>query len=117
MRIKLRSRTDPVGRSRGCTQLDRHTQAYRDYLTERGNATGYLRNCEAAVVHLSMWMKQARQQLTDVDEELVAEFLEHHLPGCRCATSALGSSNLAIDSVRAISSRAKSTPMETDSRT
>jgi len=88
MHIKLRSRSDPSGRSRGCAQLERHTQAYRDYLLDRGNAAGYVRSCEAAVVHLSMWMKQTGKRLTDFGEDLVAEFLGHHLPGCRCATSA-----------------------------
>jgi site-specific recombinase XerD len=68
--------------------LDRHILGYRQYLSERGNAAGYVRNCEAAVVHLSMWMKDAIKRLADVDEGLVAEFVEHHLPGCRCATSA-----------------------------
>jgi len=88
MRTKPRSRPDPSGRSRGCAQLDRHILGYRQYLSERGNAAGYVRNCEAAVVHLSMWMKDAIKRLADVDEGLVAEFVEHHLPGCRCATSA-----------------------------
>ena len=88
MRIKPRSRPDPSCRPRGCAQLDRHIPGYREYLLERGNAAGYVRNCEAAVVHLSMWMKQGKKRLTDLDEELVAEFLGHHLPGCSCATSA-----------------------------
>jgi hypothetical protein len=88
MRTKLRSRSDPSGRSRGCAQLERHTQAYREYLVDRGNAAGYVRSCVAAVVHLSMWMQQSNKRLADVGEDLVAEFLEQHLPGCRCATSA-----------------------------
>jgi len=88
MRTKLRSRSDLSGRSRGCAQLERHTQVYRDYLVDRGNAAGYVRSCVAAVVHLSMWMRQSNKRLADVGEDLVAEFLEHHLPGCRCATNA-----------------------------
>jgi len=88
MRTKLPSRSEPSGRARGCAPLERHTQAYREYLVERGNAAGYVRSCEAAVVHLSMWMKQANKRLADVGEDLVAEFLGLHLPGCRCATSA-----------------------------
>jgi site-specific recombinase XerD len=88
MRTKLRSRPEPSGRSRGCAQLERHAQAYRDYLLDRGNAAGYARSCEAAVVHLSMWMKQTGKRLIDVGEDLAAEFVEQHLPGCRCATSA-----------------------------
>ena len=88
MSTERRSRPDPSNRSRGCAQLDCHVRRYREYLSERGNAAGYVRNCEAAVVHLSMWMKGANKRLSDVDEGLVAEFLDRHLPGCRCATSA-----------------------------
>lgn len=88
MRTKPRSRPDRSGRSRSCAQLDRHILGYRQYLSDRGNASGYVRNCEAAVAHLSMWLKDANKRLADVDEGLVAEFVEHHLPGCRCATSA-----------------------------
>ncbi len=88
MSTNPRSRPNSSGRSRGSAQLDRHIVGYREYLSERGNAVGYVRNCEAAVVHLSMWMKDANKRLADVDERLVADFLEHHLPGCRCATSA-----------------------------
>ena len=88
MRTKLPSRSHALGRSRGRAQLERHTQAYREYLLDRGNAPGYVRNCEAAVVHLSMWMKQANKRLADVGEGLVAEVLKGHLPVCRCATSA-----------------------------
>ena len=88
MRTKPSSRSEPSGRSGGCAQLERHTQAYHEYLVERGNADGYVRNCEAAVAHLSTWLKDANKRLADVDEDLVAEFLEDHLPGCCCATSA-----------------------------
>ena len=88
MRTKPCSRPNPSGRSRGCPQLDRHILGYCAYLVERGNAAGYVRNCEAAVVHLSMWMKGANKRLVDIDEGLIAEFVEHHLPGCHCATSA-----------------------------
>lgn len=88
MRTKPRSRLDPSARSRGCAQLNRYIQGYRQYLSDRGNAAGYVRNCEAAVAHLSMWMKGARKHLSDVDEGLVAEFVDEHLPGCLCRTSA-----------------------------
>lgn len=67
--------------------MEQHIRAYREYLLERGNAASYVRSCEAAVVHLSMWMKQGNKRLADVGEALVTDFLEHHLPGCRCATS------------------------------
>lgn len=88
MRTKPRSRPDSSGRFHGCAQLSRHIAGYRQYLSDRGNAAGYVRNCEAAVAHLSMWLKASNKRLADVDEGLVAEFVEHHLPGCRCATTA-----------------------------
>ncbi len=53
MHTKPRSRPDPSFRSRGCAHLERHLPAYHDYLTERGNAAGYVHICEAAVMHLS----------------------------------------------------------------
>jgi len=88
MSTKLPFRSNPSGCARGCARLDRHTQAYREYLLARGNAAGYVRSCEAAVVHLSIWMKQANKGLNDVGEELLSEFIEHQLLGCQCATSA-----------------------------
>jgi hypothetical protein len=88
MRTKLSSRSESSVRTRGCTHLERHVPAYREYLLDRGNAAGYVRSCEAAVMHLSMWMHQANLGLADVDETLVVEFLEGHLPHCNCATSA-----------------------------
>lgn len=88
MRTKPCFRPDPAARSRGCAQLDCHIPGYRQYLLDRGHAAGYVRNCEAAVAHLSTWMKGADKRLADVDEGFVAEFVEHHLPGCHCATSA-----------------------------
>ena len=88
MRSKLSSRSESAVRTRGCTQLERHVPAYREYLLGRGNASGYVRSCEAAVMHLSMWMRQGNRRLTDIDEALVVEFLDGHLPQCNCETSA-----------------------------
>ena len=88
MPVKPRSRLDPSSSPGGCASLDRHILAYRQYLADRGNAAGYARSCEAAVVHLSMWMKGTRKNLRDIDEGLVAAFVDEHLPGCHCATSA-----------------------------
>lgn len=88
MRSKLSSRSESSVRTRGCTQLERHVPAYREYLLGRGNAAGYVRSCEAAVMHLSMWMHQTNLGLADVDETLVVEFLKGHLPQCNCETRA-----------------------------
>ena len=80
MRSKLSSRSESSVRTRGCTQLERHVPAYREYLLGRGNAAGYVRSCEAAVMHLSMWMHQTNLGLADVDETLVVEFLKGIFP-------------------------------------
>lgn len=88
MRTKPSSRSQLPARKGGCTHLERHVPAYRQYLLDRGNAAGYVRSCEAAVMHLSMWMRQAQQRLADIAETLVVEFLDGHLPQCNCATSA-----------------------------
>ena len=88
MRTKPSSRSELPARKGGCTQLERHVPAYRQYLLDRGNAAGYVRSCEAAVMHLSTWMRQAHQRLAEIDETLVVEFLEGHLPHCTCATNA-----------------------------
>ncbi len=88
MSIKRPSRSESSGRARGGAQLERHIQSYREYLLDRGNAVGYVRRCEAAVVHLSTWMKQTNKRLADVGEGLVTEFIERHLPGCRCPMTA-----------------------------
>jgi hypothetical protein len=66
--------------TRGCAQLDRYIPGDRHHLSDRGNAAGDVHNCEAAVAHLSMWLKDANKRPADVDEGLVAEFVEHHLP-------------------------------------
>jgi site-specific recombinase XerD len=88
VRTKPSSRSELPGRAGGFAQLERHVPAYRRYLLDRGNAVGYARSCEAAVLHLSVWMRQANRRLADIDETLVVEFLEGHLPHCNCATSA-----------------------------
>ena len=88
MRTKRPFRSGISGCTRSCAQLERHAPAYREYLLDRGNAAGYVHSCEAAVAHLSMWMGQADKRLADIDERLVTEFLERHLPGCGCATIA-----------------------------
>jgi site-specific recombinase XerD len=88
MRTKPSSRSELPARKSGCTQLERHVPAYRQYLLDRGNVAGYVRSCEAAVMHFSTWMRQANRRLADIDEALVVEFLDSHLPQCTCATSA-----------------------------
>lgn len=71
-----------------CAPLAAHLPAYRQYLLDRGNVDSYVRGCEAAIAHFSLWMAQSKRPFADINEELVAEFTEEHLPRCQCATSA-----------------------------
>lgn len=88
MPIPRPSRSGTSGCTSNCAQLERHLPAYREYLLDRGNAAGYVRCCEAAVAHLSMWMAQADKRLANIDEGFVTDFVERHLPRCKCATVA-----------------------------
>ena len=88
MSTRRPSRSDPLATVNCSAQLAEHAPAYRKYLLDRGNVTAYVRSCEAAVAHLSMWMVQAKKRFADVGETLIVEFLEQHLPQCNCATTA-----------------------------
>jgi site-specific recombinase XerD len=70
----------------GPTPLTQHALAYRTYLLARGHAAKYVRTCEAAVAHLWAWMARNHRPASDLSESLVTEFLDDHLPRCRCAT-------------------------------
>lgn len=88
MSIKRPSRSAPLVLARGGAIPARHLEEYRAYLTNRGHATGYIRQCEAAVAHFASWLKQQGKRLGSVDESLVAEFVERHLKRCSCASTA-----------------------------
>jgi len=88
MSTRRTSKCEHDVRARGRATLDRHVRAYRSYLLGRGNATGYVRGCEAAVTHFTSWLKQCGKRLRDIDDELVVEFVQRHLPRCTCACGA-----------------------------
>lgn len=64
--------------------LASHIDAYMLYLADRDYAantfTGYL----AGLDHFARWIHGRRLGLQGIDEALVAEFLDKHLPRCRC---------------------------------
>ena len=88
MRTKPSSRSELPARKGGCTQLERHVPAYRQYLLDRGDAASYVPSCEAAVMHLATGMRQAHQRLAESDETRGGECLEGHRPHCTGATKA-----------------------------
>lgn len=61
-----------------------HLDAYKQYLTDRGYAATTFANCVGSVAHFAQWAHGRRLRVQRIDEAAVAEFLDEHLPRCRC---------------------------------
>ena len=61
-----------------------HIDAYMLYLANRGYAATTFSNCLGSVSHFAQWIHGRRLRLPSIDEALVAQFLDKHLPRCRC---------------------------------
>jgi len=57
---------------------------YAGYLAARGCALSTKKRCLRCLVHLGWWMSQCGLDVEDLDEEVVAQFLDGYLPQCRC---------------------------------
>lgn len=64
-----------------------HIDAYKQYLTVRGYAASTFSNCMRSIAHFAQWTRSRRLQLRRIDESVVAEFLDRHLPECQCTGS------------------------------
>jgi integrase/recombinase XerC len=64
--------------------LAAHLDAYKQHLTDGGYAAGTIDRYLAGLAHLSQWMRRRRIRIERIDEALGAEFLDDHLPRCRC---------------------------------
>lgn len=64
-----------------------HIDAYRQYLTDRGYATTTFSNYMRSIAHFAQWARSRRLQVRRIDESVVTEFLDGHLPECRCTGS------------------------------
>lgn len=62
-----------------------HVEAYKQYLTDRGYAASTFRNCIRGIGHFAQWIHDRRRCLRRIDETVVFEFLDGHLPECRCS--------------------------------
>jgi len=60
------------------------TDALKRYLTERGYARGTLGTYLGQAAHFFRWAQQSGLDVHRVDEALVAQFLDDHLPHCTC---------------------------------
>jgi site-specific recombinase XerD len=61
-----------------------HVDAFKQYLTERGYAATTFANCVGSIAHFAQWVHGRRLRVQRIDEAAVAEFLDEHLPRCRC---------------------------------
>ncbi|MFQ5410060.1 MAG: site-specific integrase [Anaerolineales bacterium] len=65
--------------------LGAHADAYLHYLTECGYATRTTASYLSCLAHFSHWFAQRRACLDDLSGVLITDFLDSHLPECRCA--------------------------------
>jgi integrase/recombinase XerC len=61
-----------------------YVDAFKQYLTDRGYAATTFANCVGSVAHFAQWVHSCRLRVRRIDEAVVAEFLDEHLPRCRC---------------------------------
>lgn len=65
--------------------LRTHADAYVQYLTERGYARETVECYFRSVAHFVHWISKRDIYLCDINESTVNQFLDRHLPHCRCA--------------------------------
>ncbi len=71
-------------RGRLLAERSPHLAAFEQHLRKRGHALGYIAVCKRSVAHLSSWLGQSHRRVGDIDEALVDEFVDEHLPRCKC---------------------------------
>ena len=62
-----------------------HIDAYMQFLADRDYAANTFSNYLGVVSHFAQWMHSRRLRLQSIDEGLVAQFLNKHLPRCHCS--------------------------------
>jgi site-specific recombinase XerD len=86
MTTKHPSQTDRRGPGKPVAALEPHLVAFEQRLRERGHAAAYIAVCKRSVEHLSSWMGREHRRLAEIDEALVVEFVNDHLPTCACGS-------------------------------
>ena len=61
-----------------------HIDAFKQYLTDRGYAASTFTHCVGSIAHFAKWVHGRRLRVQRIDESAVSEFLDEHLPRCRC---------------------------------
>jgi integrase/recombinase XerC len=61
-----------------------HVDAFMQYLTDRGYARSSFATYVDSIAHFAQWIHRRHVDVRRIDESVLAEFLEEHLPSCRC---------------------------------
>lgn len=61
-----------------------YVDAFSRHLTERGYAQSTIDGYLACIAHFAHWMSRLRVRVREIDERLIAQFLDEHLPRCDC---------------------------------
>ena len=61
-----------------------NVDAFKQYLTDRGYSRNSFANCVGSIAHFAQWIRRRGVDVQRVDESVVSEFLDAHLPSCRC---------------------------------
>jgi site-specific recombinase XerD len=61
-----------------------YVDAFKQYLTDRGYSRNSFANCVGSIAHFAQWLQRRRVDVERIDEAVVGEFLDGHLPSCRC---------------------------------
>lgn len=61
-----------------------HIEAYMQFLANRGYAANTFSNYLGVVSHFAQWMHRRRLRMQSINEALVGQFLDKHLPRCHC---------------------------------
>ncbi len=62
-----------------------YVEAFKQHLTERRYAAHTFASYLGGIAHFAQWARGRRLRLHRIDEASIAEFLDVHLPDCRCA--------------------------------
>lgn len=94
--------------------------AFEDYLREHGYGEGSIHVYLASVAHFARWIRRRQAELPDIGSRLCEEFVESHLPRCRCpAPRQTEVTNIrpALKHLRAVLAEQGFIAVETQSRT
>jgi integrase/recombinase XerC len=83
MTATLQLSGNPLGQLRS-TPLAPYAGVFEDYLRDGGYASSTQGRHLRCLVHFGRWMSQCGLDAEDLDEEVVAQFLDEHLTHCRC---------------------------------